>query len=80
MYVCVQAMGAMKDKSQMESSLRQAQEELGNEKSRKMQPGSSDGGDMENKMAALKSQMEQVFVYKYTLYPFLVRISLLKTS
>ena len=62
----------MKDKSQMESSLRQAQEELGNEKGRKMQPSSADNGDVQNKMAALKSQMEQVheaFLFTKTFLP-----------
>ncbi|XP_054751434.1 leucine zipper transcription factor-like protein 1 [Lytechinus pictus] len=53
-----QATGALQDRSKLESDLRRTQDELGSERN-KTPIVSADTGDMEGKMKALKSQMEQ---------------------
>eukprot|EP00057_Strongylocentrotus_purpuratus_P009368 XP_011663842.1 PREDICTED: leucine zipper transcription factor-like protein 1 isoform X1 [Strongylocentrotus purpuratus] len=53
-----QATGALQDRSKLETDLRRTQDELGSERNK--QPiVSADLGDVEGKMSALKSQMEQ---------------------
>lgn len=54
-----QATGALQDRSKLESDLRRTQDELGSERNRKVPTGSADTADLDGKMAALKSQMEQ---------------------
>lgn len=53
-----QATGALQDRSKLESDLRRTQDELGSERN-KQPVVSADLSDVEGKMSALKSQMEQ---------------------
>ena len=53
-------MGALHDKTKLESDLHRTQDELGDLRNRKPEQAGLDTSDLEGQMAQVKEQMEQV--------------------